>query len=249
MTTANPSTAEHQDIWGMLPWLVNGRLSESDCRRAEAHLRLCGACRDEFAAQRQIYQVIAADCAVEQMPMAGLNKLRQRIEKAETAGTHDSPSDGAPPGPPLRARTTTGWQFRKGLIAASVLAISLALGIPAAIHWQTQRHGETAAYYTVTTATSQHDGAVIRAVFAPTVTLSELQKLLDDAHLRIVSGPTEAGVYSLAETAPQPTDWSLRRLRGHDTVRFAEAIGPASVGPASVGPASVGPASVAVPPP
>ena len=229
MTTANPSTAEHQDIWDLLPWLVNGRLSEPDCRRAEAHLRLCTACRDELAAQRQIHQVIAADTAVAQMPMAGLNKLRQRIEKAETAGTHHSPSDPAAPGPPLRARPTTGWQLRTGMIAASVVAISLALGISAAIRWQTERHGEAAAYYTVTTATAQHDGAVIRAVFAPTVTLSGLQKLLDDAHLRIVSGPTEAGVYSLAETAPQPTDWSLRRLRGHDTVRFAEAIGPAQV--------------------
>jgi hypothetical protein len=229
MTTANPSTAEHQDIWDLLPWLVNGRLGEPDCRRAEAHLRLCTACRDELAAQRQIHQIIAADTAVEQMPMAGLNKLRQRIEKAETAGTRHSPSDPAPPGLPLRARPAAGRQLRTGMIAASVVAISLALGIPASIRWQTERHGETAAYYTVTAATAQHDGAVIRAVFAPNVTLSELQKLLDDAHVRIVSGPTEAGVYSLAETAPQPTDWSLRRLRGHDTVRFAEAIGPAQV--------------------
>ena len=71
-------------------------------------------------------------------------------------------------------------------------------------------------------------GAVIRAVFAPTVTLSELQSLLDDAHLRIVSGPTEAGVYSLAMSGPQSIDWSLRKLRGHDTVRFAESIGPGS---------------------
>jgi hypothetical protein len=73
----------------------------------------------------------------------------------------------------------------------------------------------------------QHPGAVIRAVFAPTVTLSELQGLLDDAHLRIVAGPTEAGVYSLAMTAPQSIDWSLRQLRGHASVRFAEALGPA----------------------
>jgi hypothetical protein len=63
------------------------------------------------------------------------------------------------------------------------------------------------------------------------VTLSELQSLLDDAHLRIVSGPTEAGVYSLAMSGPQSIDWSLHELRGHDTVRFAESIGPVS-GPA-----------------
>jgi hypothetical protein len=49
--------------------------------------------------------------------------------------------------------------------------------------------------------------------------------------LKIVSGPTEAGVYSLAMSGPQSIDWSLRRLRGHDTVRFAEALGPAPVPP------------------
>jgi hypothetical protein len=66
-------------------------------------------------------------------------------------------------------------------------------------------------------------------VFAPTVTLSELQALLDDAHLKIVSGPTEAGVYSLAMSASPSVDWSLRRLRAHEVVRFAESVAPATV--------------------
>ncbi|HEV7612621.1 MAG TPA: zf-HC2 domain-containing protein [Steroidobacteraceae bacterium] len=219
MNTPNSSSiAEHQDIWELLPWLVNGRLSEADCRRVEAHLRLCSTCRGEYAAQREIYQVIAADTAVEQMPMAGLNKLRQRIETgAPTAAARLSD----------RSSPAIGRRFRRGAAAAAVLALSLALGIPAAIHMQTQRHGETSPYYTVTAPMVQHPGAVIRAVFAPTVTLSELQGLLDNAHLRIVAGPTEAGVYSLAMTGPQAIDWSLHRLREHGTVRFAEALGPA----------------------
>ena len=228
MNTPTPSTAEHQDIWELLPWLVNGRLSEPDRRRVEAHLCVCSACREEMAAQRTIYQVIAADTAIEQMPMAGLNKLRQRIDRSESAGAADSPADRAPPATRSRPHRASRWQPRAGAIAASVLAASATVAIAAAIHWQTQRGGE-ANYYTVTTAASQHSGAVIRAVFAPMVTLSELQVLLDDAHLRIVAGPTEAGVYSLAMSGPQSIDWSLRRLRGHDTVRFAEAIGPPSV--------------------
>jgi hypothetical protein len=81
----------------------------------------------------------------------------------------------------------------------------------------------------VTTTAQQPADTVIRAVFAPTVTLSELQGLLDDAHLKIVSGPTEAGVYSLAMSGSQSVDWSLRRLRGHEVVRFAESVVPASV--------------------
>ncbi len=82
---------------------------------------------------------------------------------------------------------------------------------------------------TVTTTAPQPANTAIRAVFAPTVTLSELQELLDDAHLKIVSGPTEAGVYSLAMSGSRSVDWSLQRLRGNEVVRFAEPVVSASV--------------------
>lgn len=220
MNTPSSSMPEHQDIWELLPWLVNGRLSEADSRRAETHLRVCEECRGEYRAQRQIHHVIAADTAVEQLPMAGLNRLRQRIETAASAGVVDPPSD--------RSSPAFRRHLRSAAVAAAVLALSVALGIPTAIHLQAKRHGATSPYYTVTAPAAQQPGAAIRAVFAPTITLSELQALLDDAHLRIVDGPTEAGVYSLAMTAPQSIDWSLRELREHGTVRFAEVIGPAA---------------------
>ena len=222
MNNPNPPTADHRDIWELLPWHVNERLSEPDRRRVEAHLQVCSVCRDECVVQRQIYQVIVADAAVEQIPTAGLNKLRQRIERTEVADAAHSP--------PQRSRPAA-WRRRPraAAIAASLAALTAAVSIPAALHLQAQRHGEAPAYYTVTSAAAPRAGAVIRAVFAPTVTLSELQSLLDDAHLRIVSGPTEAGVYSLAQTQPQSIDWSLRTLRGHDTVRFAESIGAPAV--------------------
>jgi len=183
------TAAEHQDIGELLPWFVNGRLSDADRQRVDSHLRLCEVCRDELAAQHRIYREMSADAGVEHMPMAGLNRLRLRIENLEDAGT---------------ARAAPEEASRSGAPAGS------------------------ANYYTVTTAAAQPANTAIRAVFAPTVTLSELQELLDDAHLKIVSGPTEAGVYSLAMSASPSVDWSLRRLRGHETVRFAESVVPAS---------------------
>ncbi len=223
---ATNSNTEHQEMWELLPWLVNGRLSESDCRRVEAHLRVCSTCRDERATQRRIYDVMSTDTAVEQMPMAGLNRLRQRIEQAERAVGLDAPSDPACTPDPRRAVFTPRFRVRAAAVAASVIAISVVLGMPAAWRWNQARRA-SAAYHTVTTEAPRHPGEVIRAVFAPTVTLSELQAILDDAHLEIVSGPTEAGVYSLSLMGPQSIDWSLRRLRGHDSVRFAEELAPA----------------------
>jgi hypothetical protein len=93
---------------------------------------------------------------------------------------------------------------------------------------QLQRRAPAAEYYTVTTATPRPAGEIIRAVFAPTITVSELQAVLDDAHLKIVAGPTEGGVFSLAAANSRPTDWSLQRLRGQAAVRFAEATVPTS---------------------
>jgi hypothetical protein len=74
---------------------------------------------------------------------------------------------------------------------------------------------------------------VIRAVFAPTITLDELQSILDEAQLRIVSGPTEAGVYSLAANSSRSVSSSLALLRGHAKVRFAEGTQP-SKGPSDI---------------
>jgi hypothetical protein len=86
--------------------------------------------------------------------------------------------------------------------------------------------GQQPSYRTVTNSVARPQGEVIRAVFAPTITLVELQTVLDEAQLRIVSGPTEAGVYSLASNSTLTVRASLALLRQHATVRFAEGTVP-----------------------
>ena len=213
---------EHQEVWDLLPWLVTGRLSDAERGRMEAHLQACSACRDECTIQRQIHTVVAADASVEQMPTAGLNKLRRRLDDAVESESPPHPAD-----TPMRraSHRIRASRLRAGAIAASLIVFAIGVGIPAAHYWRgATRQGEAAPYYTVTTAASQHPDAVIRAVFSPTLTVSELQALLAEAHLTVVSGPTDAGVYSLAMSGTQSLDWSLQRLRARDVVRFAEPV-------------------------
>jgi hypothetical protein len=161
------------------------------------------------------------------MPMAGLNRLRRRIESLDAAAP--APAPGAPE-VATRSEAPDAWSLRqrRGAIAASLA--TMVVGAFAALLWnQHERRIAPADYYTVTTTATQPANAAIRAVFAPTVTLSELQALLDEAHLKIVSGPTEAGVYSLAVSGSPSVGWSLQRLRGHDVVRFAESVAPGPV--------------------
>jgi hypothetical protein len=219
------TTAEHQEIGELLPWFVNGRLGEADRQRVDAHLRVCGVCRDDLATERRIHGVMSMDAGVEHMPMAGLNRLRRRIASLDAAGPASAAPDAAAPG---EAPADSSSRQGRGAIAASIAM--LAVGALAALLWnQHPRRSAPDNYYTVTTTLPQPANTAIRAVFAPSVTLSELQALLDDAHLKIVSGPTEAGVYSLATSGSPSVDWSLQRLRGHDVVRFAESVAPASV--------------------
>jgi hypothetical protein len=160
------------------------------------------------------------------MPAASLKRLQARLDGVDAAASADLPA-GAPAAA-KQGRRSMPWQ---GLMAASIAVMAVALGLLAADRWVQFRARVSAPnYYTVTTPAARPPNEVIRAVFSPTITLAELQSILDEAQLRIISGPTEAGVYSLAANSHRPVSSSLALLRAHAKVRFAESSRP-SMGP------------------
>jgi hypothetical protein len=209
----------HHQISGLIPWYVNGSIGELDRQKLDAHLLDCAVCRDDLRQERRIYEGMAAETGVEYMPTASLKRLHARLDEL-----------GAPPAAvdayPVEQfeRRRVPWQ---GLAAASVAGVAVALSVISAGQWM-QLHARKSPpnYHTVTTSDARGPDEVIRAVFAPNITLVELQAILDEAKLRIISGPTEAGVYSLAVTSDRPVSSSLALLRGHETVRFAESTQP-----------------------
>ncbi|HEX3846349.1 MAG TPA: zf-HC2 domain-containing protein [Steroidobacteraceae bacterium] len=214
--TPRGTAREHADISALIPWYVNEAIGEDERRRVETHLADCGNCRRELEDQRQLHAAMATDTAIEYMPAASLNRLRARLDVIQTA-----PRERA--AVPRRRIRGFSWQ---GLMAASVALMAVALSFLAADRFHTRVNGG-ADYHTVTSGPQRPSGEVIRAVFAPTATLAELQGMLDEAQLRVVAGPTEAGVYSLAQTDPRGSvAASLALLRGHSKVRFAESIQP-----------------------
>ena len=44
----------HQETWGLLPWLANGRADAAQRDRAEAHLAECADCRAELAREQRL---------------------------------------------------------------------------------------------------------------------------------------------------------------------------------------------------
>jgi hypothetical protein len=218
--TFNPRSAdarEHQAISSLIPWYINDSIGEPERQRVDAHLLLCAQCRETLAKERFIYQGMNADTTVEYMPAASLKRLQARLDGIGAAAAADAPAD--PVASEAPGRGAMPWQ---GLMAASVAVMALAISMLAADRWMQYRAHSAANYFTTTTATARAPDEVIRAVFSPTVTLVELQAILDEAGLRIISGPTEAGVYSLAATSREPVNSSLALLRANAKVRFAE---------------------------
>jgi Putative zinc-finger len=210
-------SSEHQEIFDLMPWYVNGTLADRERHRVDAHVRTCRSCRGELQREQRIHEAMAAEPGLEYIPAASFKRLQASLEGSLSPGS-SSAADGIAA---ARTRVRHRLIHRSFRIAASVAALGLI-----AAGWMHWRSGEsTDAYHTVTASTPRPADEAVRAVFAPNITLAELQAILDEAQLRIVGGPTEAGVYSLAATSHRPLNSSLALLRRHSSVRFAERTG------------------------
>ena len=88
-------------------------------------------------------------------------------------------------------------KLRTSLPQLAGAALSVAALCLAAALWVASPYSD-APYRTLTSSAPATRGAVIHAVFDPALPPSEIQVLLQRARVKIVAGPTPAGMYSLA---------------------------------------------------
>jgi hypothetical protein len=214
----------HREIADLIPWYLNDTIDVRERERLEAHLAACAACRDDLYVERQVYERMAANVVVEHIAATSFKRFQLKLEGLnESTVTRRRSGEAEPVALINRVMKTKPIMNTRSLsisVAASAVILAVALAV-FFVHRQTPVPLPQS-YITVTTPSVRAPGEVIRAVFVPTTTLGELQAILVEAQLRIVSGPTEAGVYSLAATTARPVMISLDILRQHTAVRFAE---------------------------
>jgi anti-sigma factor RsiW len=123
------NSAEHHEVFALLPWYVNATLEEADRQRVEMHLGNCTICREDLAAQQRICEAIEAQPALDYMPVASLKRLQARLDaQAESAAAPARPQ----PQPQEQATNRMPW---RGWMAASIAAMAVAVALFAADRW------------------------------------------------------------------------------------------------------------------
>ena len=219
------SSSQHRQSWDLIPWVINGTASESERRTVEEHLQGCSDCRGEMEFQQRLQRAVAQEGNVEADTQSSWARFRDRFD------ADPMPSLAARLGPRRVRHSEHRWM---PWVMAAMLVQGVGLGVLGAALWSRAPSGSlnaaapSSVYRTLSASQPQAQPATVRVVFAPTMTLGELRAVLASARLQVVSGPSDADVWSLApagESTRAATDVAVHALRSSPSVRFAEPIG------------------------
>ena len=233
-TGDGPATAsgdfrrEHQDVWELLPWHVNGTLEDAEAAKVDRHLDCCLTCRSELAQQRDLARHIRDSDAIDGVLEASLAKMHARIAEDEHGSRHAA----APRRLVDRWLSAALRPFRESprlvrslvavqaiAIAVMVVALSVARPVPSI---------DSARYGTLAQENGPLQREALRVIFDPTAEERALRNLLAAGGLRIVDGPSPTGVYTLSVPAGDgdTVDAELARLQSSALVDFVTRVAP-----------------------
>ncbi len=222
---------EHREVRELLPWYVTDGLEPEERARVEAHLarhpelmaelkaeeRLAAEIRaipDEEVAERQAWAALASKLSAEAAPAAPAPR----------------PARGPAPCPGRRtgARSAAGLGRRGAQFGAALaVAASVALAVVLLPEGLEQPADPGAPFGTLTSPEARPEGPVLMVMPAAGVGAGEVAAIAASHGLRVVSGPSEGGLYTLApspaaDLAPIAAALSARAELAGAIVRIAE---------------------------
>jgi len=193
----------------LLPFYVNGTLRGDELAFVKEHVRACKRCQNEVDWLRKTFAALAAEAVLQEAPRVVTGPARQS-ENGGRQRTGTAQIQG-------KLRTTHSWT--RWLLAAQLAAI-VVLGTLLATDTR-----YVASYRTlgVPNPSVQVQGA-IAVLFDPSITESEMRRVVVSVGAQIVDGPTSTDIYVL-EVPAERTDRALQTLRTDRAVRLAEPLG------------------------
>ena len=225
----------HRRAWDLIPWVVAGSADADEQDLVQTHARSCADCRAEIDFHEALKggMVSAATPGPDEVEASWL-RLRSRIADTDgvdsTGGAESSPvqvqvSDAAR-GPDVSRPVSN---LARWLVAAVVVQSVGLTVLGAAL---VERAGSPAEYKTLSepaAAEAVLPASAIRWVPLGTLTLAELQTLLDGLGWQVVQSSGDGALLVIAPRAGSQTgrDQALVRLREHPATQLAEPM-PAS---------------------
>ena len=227
---ASDDSARHEEAWGSLPWLANGRLSQAERDKIEPHVRTCAACREELAFQRLLCNVLTEPDRVTYAPGPSFRKLMDRIDG--TAPSAREPREYKAPAAPARRRTNSHLSLWRppGLAWAASFILAIGLGGVATTVYRSSQP-----LYKTHTDNVHAAPNVLHISFDRSVTVGEAEEVLRTSGARVVEGPDGTGIFGIApgniasgKVTPERVSQEMRvlatRLHADPRVRWVEPI-------------------------
>jgi hypothetical protein len=210
----------------VIPWLANGSLPAEAESAVRQHIAACPECRADYEEQLRVCDAMRADGPLVFAAESSYQKLLTRLQNPE-AGRRSPEEEAEPPlpraTPRLRqARPVVRW------LAAAVILQAFAIGVGAWV-WHGSVIARHAAYTTLTSNSASYDsGPRVRILFRTTLSIGDLQGVLQHAGAHIIDGPADGNVYTLGFARPPRSRVALEQrvaaLRANPAVLFAEPV-------------------------
>lgn len=218
----------------LLPFYLNGTLSDEECREVETHLKDCEDCKQELETMKGLHKEVKSYYANLPPPSPNVfNRVRAQIEQEIAAEASKPTHTERPPvsffekfQDVLHSIFSTQW--------APALAMTLILGQAGLLMWSlTSRHPGThtptmgpVIERAIPPATIQEETSHIEIAFQEQTTDKEIRQILNNLHAHIVDGPTREGRYTIEIPAKRETRLQelLQELSQHPAIRTAKPV-------------------------
>ncbi len=215
----------HEEMWELLPWYVNGSLDDDEKRLIERHAQVCITCRSELNEQRRVREDVRRVDVEILVARGAFRELDERI--------HRSRAQTELPRGVLDATRLWFTDIGGAARAWSAAAVSTAAVVAAAFVWAPGRDDGSVTvtggeYRTLTSASSASSvGAQdVRIVFSDRLTFDEVRNTLAPLDAEIVEGPSGQGVFRVRigdeNTGFREIVAVISTLRANHNVIFAE---------------------------